>query len=352
MLIGSKAFYSLWKEWQKEYQPLQVLKLLLAYIEMPEDLSGETEETQRLLSYFDPDLAPHDAFWKDVVRLVDLAFPEDSLSKKFSIERQIHQLRYLISSQQAQYVRTHYKKTGMTDKEALAVYLRWKPFTMFDQGRLHQKISFCDGKGIYPDGIPSVNLKILLYNRVEFILDSQGNFLNEVDEEQVTESGVVNGASFNYGNFKRHWQLDVEPVQPHDPDFRNRMTRGFRSPNKLKKRWGQQVPEQFDKSFYNPKGIYAQSHRSLANDVKRQARLFLALVYGFKPVQKKQTKEVHMSKQPQNNKGTAVLGSLVFMALYALGIWHNAVRGNIPFLILWSVLLLVNVSYLILRLRK
>ncbi|MBS7055230.1 MAG: hypothetical protein KH114_09185 [Streptococcus salivarius] len=61
-----------------------------------------------------------------------------------------------------------------------------------------------------------------------------------------------------------------------------------------------------------------------------------------------------MSKQPQNNnnKGATVLGSLVFMALYALGIWHNAVRGNIPFLILWSVLLLVNVSYLIFRLRK
>ena len=60
-----------------------------------------------------------------------------------------------------------------------------------------------------------------------------------------------------------------------------------------------------------------------------------------------------MSNQPQNNKeGTAVLGSLVFMALYALGIWHNAVRGNIPFLILWSVLLLFNVSYLIFRLKK
>ena len=352
MLIGSKAFRNLWEDWQRDYQPLQVLKLLLAYIGMPEDLSGELEETQHLLSYFDPDLAPHDSFWKDVVKLVDLAFPDDSLSKNVSIERQIHQLRYLISSQQAQYVRTHYKKPGMTDKEALAVYLRWKPFTMFDQGRLHQKVSICDGKAVYPDGIPSVNLKILLYNRIEFILDSQGNFLNEVDAEQVTESGVVNGASFNYGNFKRHWQLDVEPVQPHDPDFRNRMTKGFRSPNKLKKRWGQQAPEQFDKSFYNPKGIYAQSHRSLANDVKRQARLFLALVYGFKPVQKKQTKEVHMSKQPQNNKGTAVLGSLVFMALYALGIWHNAVRGNIPFLILWSVLLLVNVSYLIFRLRK
>ena len=352
MLIGSKAFYSLWKEWQKEYQPLQLLKLLLAYIEMPEALSGELEETQRLLSYFAPDLAPHDAFWKDVVRLVDLAFPGDSLSQEGLVERQIHQLRYLISSQQAQYVRTHYKKPGMTDKEALAVYLRWKPFTMFDQGRLHQKIAVRDGKVIYPDGIPSVNLKILLYNRVEFILDSQGNFLNEVDAEQVTESGVVNGASFNYGNFKRHWQLDVDPVQPHDPAFRNRMTKGFRSPNKLRKKWGRKEPEHFDKSFYNPNGIYAQSHRSLANDVKRQARNFLAMVYGFKPFHTKQSKEVHMSKQPQNNKGTAVLGSLVFMALYALGIWHNAVRGNIPFLILWSVLLLVNVSYLIFRLRK
>lgn len=140
----------------------------------------------------------------------------------------------------------------MTDKEALAVYLRWKPFTMFDQGRLHQKIAIRDGKVIYPDETPSVNLKILLYNRIEFILDSQGNFLNEVDAEKVTESGVINGASFNYGNFKRHWQLDVEPVQLNDPAFRNRMTKGFRSPNKLRRKWGQKEPEHFDKSFYNP----------------------------------------------------------------------------------------------------
>ena len=84
--------------------------------------------------------------------------------------------------------------------------------------------------------------------------------------------GVVNSHASLTGNFKRHWQLDVEPVQPHDPDFRNRIIGSFRSPNKLKKRWGQQAPEQFDKSFYNPKSIL-QSHRSLANDVKRQARL-------------------------------------------------------------------------------
>ena len=159
MLIGSKAFSSLWKEWQKEYQPLQVLKLLLAYIEMPEDLSGELEQTQRLLSYFDLDLAPHDVFWKDIVSLVDLAFPGDSLSQEGLVERQIHQLRYLISSQQAQYVRTHYKRTGMTDKEALAVYLRWKPFSMFDQGRLHQKIAIRDGKVIIQMELPVLILR-------------------------------------------------------------------------------------------------------------------------------------------------------------------------------------------------
>ena len=67
MLIGSKAFRNLWEDWQRDYQPLQVLKLLLAYIGMPEDLSGELEETQHLLSYFDPDFELYDFFLKYVV---------------------------------------------------------------------------------------------------------------------------------------------------------------------------------------------------------------------------------------------------------------------------------------------
>ena len=45
-----------------------------------------TLKTQDLLSYFDPDLAPHDSFWKDIVRLVDLAFPGDSLSQEGLVE--------------------------------------------------------------------------------------------------------------------------------------------------------------------------------------------------------------------------------------------------------------------------
>ena len=59
-----------------------------------------------------------------------------------------------------------------------------------------------------------------------------------------------------------------------------------------------------------------------------------------------------MSKQPQNNKGTAVLGSRGFRRQRHRALCHNAVRGNIPFFILWSVLLLVNISYLIFRLKK
>ena len=39
-------------------------KAIVSYIGMPEDLSGELEESQHLLSYFDPDLAPHDSFWR------------------------------------------------------------------------------------------------------------------------------------------------------------------------------------------------------------------------------------------------------------------------------------------------
>lgn len=273
-LIGSPAFDNLWQEWRENDVPKQVLANLMSYVGMPTDLSGQLEETQHLLAIFAPDLAPHHQFWKDVVRVVNQAFPNSELSRQGLLQRQIHQFRYLISSQQAQYVRTHHKKPGMTDQEALVDYLKWKPFTLFDQGRLHQKIAIRKGQPTYPDGQPSINLKILLYNRIEFILDSQGHFLNEVDAEVLSESGVVNGASFNYGSFKRHWDLDVDPVGPHDPIFRNRMCRGFRSPNKVKKYWWQSQAENFDRSFYNAKGIYAQSSVSLWRDVKKAGRFF------------------------------------------------------------------------------
>lgn len=278
-LIGSPEFAHLWREWQENLSAKQVLSHLMVYIQMPDDLSGHLHETQRLLAHFDTDLAPHASFWKQVVKLVQEAFPGQVLSQSGRLQRQIHQFRYLISSQQAEYVRAHYKRDGMTDREALAAYLRWKPYTLFDQGRLHQKVALKKGQVRYPGATPSVNLKILLYNRVEFILDSQGNFLNELDAQVVTEAGVVNGASFNYGTFKKHWSLDVEPIKHHDPSFRKRMTQSFRAPNKTKKHLLKGLPQDYERSFYNAKGLYAQEGQALSYLVARQAQAFRRLVW-------------------------------------------------------------------------
>lgn len=278
-LIGSTEFAHLWREWQENLSAKQVLRHLMAYIQMPDDLSGQLEETQGLLTHFDTNLAPHASFWKQVVKLVQKAFPGQELSQSGRLQRQIHQFRYLISSQQAEYVRAHYKRDGMTDREALAAYLTWKPYTLFDQGRLHQKIALTKGQVCYPGANPSVNLKILLYNRVEFILDSQGNFLNELDAQVMTEAGVANGASFNYGTFKGHWYLDVEPIKRHDPSFRKRMTQGFRAPNKTKKHLVKGAPQDYERSFYNAEGLYSQEGQALSHLVARQAQAFRCLVW-------------------------------------------------------------------------
>ena len=44
-----------------------------------------------------------------------------------------------------------------------------------------------------------LNFKVLLNFHTEYILDQGGQFLNEVDPNQISENGIVNGASFNYG---------------------------------------------------------------------------------------------------------------------------------------------------------
>ena len=44
-----------------------------------------------------------------------------------------------------------------------------------------------------------LNFKVLLNFHTEYILDQGGHFLNEVDPNQISENGIVNGAGFNYG---------------------------------------------------------------------------------------------------------------------------------------------------------
>ena len=62
----------------------------------------------------------------------------------------------------------------------------------------------------------------MLNFHTEYILDQAGRFLNEVDPVEVSENGIVNGASFNYGlaGGRTHKDLDIDPVKAWDPAFR------------------------------------------------------------------------------------------------------------------------------------
>lgn len=281
--IGSPQFLAFWQCVYAQKEPKWLLEFVMTLADMPIELSGEISETQRLLKHFSPDLGADHLFWSQLADLVDRAFPERTLGADGQLERRLHQFRYLISSQQVQYIRRHFKDAGESDRKALIRYLKTKkgPFfwrksrdyTLMDSARLHNKLKYEDGKVIFPDNKISYNLKILMNFHTEFILDSQGSFLNEVDAEIITENGVVNGASFNYGtDGKRHWDLDVDPIRKHDPIFRNRISKGYRSPKWLMKKWLNKESDDFQNSYFNRRGMYSYKGRSSYANVKRQSR--------------------------------------------------------------------------------
>lgn len=283
--IGSSAFNILWQNALASKAPKKVLAILLKMAALPEDLSGNLAENQILVSRFSDDLAPDDVFWSQLAEVVNAAFPADSLSKSDKLAKKVHQLRYLISSQQAQYIRQHFRKAGMTDKQALVVFLKGKrqerpwrksfDFSLTESARLHNKASFEDQGLVYPDGQFSANIKVLLGFHTEFILDSQGNFLNEVDAEKVSQNGIINGASFNYAcrNDSRHRQLDINPVKVHDPNFRKMICKSYRSPNNGKARLLRK-PADYELSYFNKKGLYAVDNRSLKKRIDREVKTF------------------------------------------------------------------------------
>ena len=290
--IGSEAFLFFWRIYFENRDYQKALKLLLSIANLPDDLSGTLPENQELVSRFAEDLAPDNPFWSELAQAVNDIFPKNELSQREDLAKKVHQLRYVISSQQAQYIRANYKKSGMTDREALAHFLKnnkkwwefWKPsrtYTLKESARLHNKV-LLDGSSVaYPDGHFSVNIKILLSFHTEFILDNQGNFLNEVDAEKVTENGIINGASFNYASHNdiRHHQLDVKPVGPHDPKFRKLQVKGYRSPtNDRGKRHLLRRVASDPLSYFNKKGLYAQGKYSRKQAVDRELKAFKKLL--------------------------------------------------------------------------
>ncbi|WP_261379607.1 DUF3114 domain-containing protein [Streptococcus sp. sy004] len=279
--VGAVDFMTMWQIEKENLSAKELLGLLVRHLRFPAELSGTILENQTLVNRFSINLAPHNAFWWDLANLVNQAFPNQELVQKGLLARQIHQLRYVISSQQAQYIRHHFGQSQRTDAEALASYLKttfpwWRRFSyrLSYSARLHNKIKLSDGKKQYPSGYPSVNIKVLINFHTEFILDSQGNFLNEVDTQAITENGVVNGASFNYGRpNKRHWELDVNPVSPHDPNFRRQMKKGFKAPNRSRRRQAN-----YSHSYFNPQGFYAENGCSNYQLVKQATRHFAKLL--------------------------------------------------------------------------
>ena len=148
-------------------------------------------------------MEPNAYFWASFARVVQKAFPKKQLSQKDDLAKRVHQFRYLISAQQAQWVRDHYRKKGQTDRDALVAYLASKynkeeakdefgldnyryfvDYDLEESSRLHNKAASLPGQSgsivmLYPDFEPVVNIKIVMGFHTEFILASNGRFAND-----------------------------------------------------------------------------------------------------------------------------------------------------------------------------
>ena len=289
-LFGSPFFQELWlaeKIQASRHRAQDLLLLAMKAVGMPEELSGDKAETDLLLSRIAPSLTPHDCFLQIFSRTLRQAFPADDFSQKDGnqrLKRQLHQFRYVISCQQAQWVRDHYRQTGMTDAEALASYLKdWSalPYSFQESSRLHNKahIDKRSEQAFYPDGQASqANIKILIDFHTEFILDQTGRFLNIIDPEGASQNGIVNGASFNYGERNRpgnqasHTRYDVKTPAVWDPRFRRLAIenggRKFKSPQNNRGLLG----------YRSAKSPYARKGRSAQKQVKAEIARFKKLL--------------------------------------------------------------------------
>ena len=252
-----------------------VMKILL----MPSDLSGTCEETAFLLSRMAPACPPHSSFWSSFSRVVQVAFAQDPLASKAGdqlLKRQVHQFRYLLSAYQAQWIREHFARSGQTDEEALQAYLQETKRIKIDAyaaARLHNKVYVDqDGQLAFPSRAQAqLNFKVLLNFHTEYILDQGGQFLNEVEPYQISENGIVNGASFNYGLAKgrTHKDLDIDPVKPWDPPFRKQV---------LYQQGVRYLAPKNDRSiegYWSRKGTFAQGGKSYKQQVAKRVRSFL-----------------------------------------------------------------------------
>ncbi|MCO4611573.1 hypothetical protein Si064_00209 [Streptococcus infantarius subsp. infantarius] len=283
MKIGDKDFFYFWensKAASTSDKARLVLQELMDILEMPEELSGEIAHTRKLLNQFSDNLSPNHLFWSELARLVQVAYPGESMTEDNLLSHQVHQFRYVISAYQAQWVREEFP--AKSDWQSMLAYLKdkkerrfWRrrfDFDLTESARLHNKAP----KHVILGFELPINLKILLAFHTEFILDSRGHFANEIDPQGQTHNGIINGASFNYANHndQRHYELDVAAIKRHDPLFRKRILANqgntFLAPLWIKCR----RHEDWERSYFNKKGHYARQGRSSYQMVKQLIQRF------------------------------------------------------------------------------
>lgn len=278
LVFASASFYQLLRSespYLTQEKAQSLLEGIMENLAFPEEL--DYSHLPDLLEKMDCNCPPHHPFWRYFAGLVDRAFPEQLLAENGTLNRQIHQLRYLISYQQATWVRQHYGQ-GKSDWQALVAYLASLPgwsYRLRESARLHNKKLFArDEKQNLP-----INLKVLIGFHSEFILAQDGQFAL-ILEERPSKNGVVNGASFNYAraNNQRHYQLDMAPVGPHDPPFRKKMIRSkagtYLSPTRISKHESKLNQTAWEQSYFNSQGYFSHKGHSRAVLVASLGRRF------------------------------------------------------------------------------
>lgn len=119
-VVGSKVFDGMWQAWKTENDPKAarakvtlLLNLIQVMGKLPESMHRDKKEVQKMLGRFDKHLAPDDDFWDSLAQTVQTAYPEQATLGDDQLGERIHNFRYVISAQQAQYIRDNYQ--GKTD---------------------------------------------------------------------------------------------------------------------------------------------------------------------------------------------------------------------------------------------
>lgn len=278
VVFASASFYQLLRSespYLTQEKAQRLLEGMMENLAFPVEL--DDSHLTDLLEKIDCNCPPHHPFWRYFAGLIDRTFSEQQLAENGTLNRQIHQLRYLISYQQASWVRQHYGQ-GKTDWQALVAYLanlpRWS-YRLRESARLHNKQGFGRSRA---ETLP-INLKVLIGFHSEFILAQDGQFALIFDEKP-SKNGVVNGASFNYAsaNNKRHAQLDMAPVGPHDPAFRKKTIRSkartYLSPTRNRRYQSRKTQLAWEQSYFNPQGDFSHKGHSRAGLVAGLSKRF------------------------------------------------------------------------------